>query len=265
MVLLEIAGWALAIATAGATFFTVVTYAAASRFQTRRPFARTLVEFLREIAWSVLLVFLIPVLYLAGRRLGRGGTGKVPVVFVHGYTQNRSNFLRMAGIVGRGAVGPLYGFNYPWMLRVEPCAKSLSRFVERVCSETGAERVDLVCHSLGGLVARTMLAQGGAARVRRVVTIGSPHAGVTWRLPLLGGCGPQMKRGSPFLTGLAAPLPVPFLSLYSTHDNIVHPVEASSLAALGGRDQVVEEGYGHLSLLFSPKVAEQVRAFLEEP
>ncbi|HEY3446215.1 MAG TPA: alpha/beta fold hydrolase [Myxococcales bacterium] len=263
MNLLAIAVAVLAgLALGGPAFFTAATYLLASRHQAARPLSRSLVEALREFAWSVVLVVILPSLYVFGRRLGKG-SGRVPVVFVHGYTQNRSNFLRMARIVGRGAAGPMYGFNYNWLLTVEPCARSLDRFVDRVLAETGARQVDLVCHSLGGLVARAMLAGGGAAKVRSVATIGSPHAGVTWRVPLLGGCGPQMKVESPFLGALSRPLPVPFLSLYSTHDNIVHPPKTSSLEALGGADHVVEGGHGHLSLLFVPEVAELVRRFLE--
>ena len=246
----------------GPAYFTTATYLLASRHWAARPFSRTLVEALREFAWSVVLVVLIPWLYFFGRRLGKG-RGTVPVVFVHGYTQNRSNFLRMARIVGRGAAGPMYGFNYNSLLSVESCAASLGRFVDRVLGETGAKQVDLVCHSMGGLVARAMLEDGGAAKVRSVATIGTPHAGVTWRLPMPGAGVSQMRRGSAFLAALAQPLPVPFLSLYSTHDNIVHPPKASSVEPFGGADHVIEGGHGHLALLFAPEVGELVRRFLE--
>lgn len=260
---LEISIVALAGAVVGGpVFFTAVTYLLASRHQAPRPRARSLVEALRELGWSIFLVLALPWLYLFGRRLGHG-RGTVPVVFVHGYTQNRVNFLRMARILGRGAAGPMYGFNYNWLSTIEPCAASLERFVDRVLAETGAPRVDLVCHSMGGLVARAMLAGGGAAKVRSVATLGTPHFGVTWRLPMPGACVAQMRRGSAFLEALATPLPVPALSLFSTHDNIVHPPEASSIEVIGGADHVVEAGHGHLALLYAPEVAEVVRRFLE--
>ncbi|MGC4114578.1 MAG: alpha/beta fold hydrolase [Myxococcales bacterium] len=246
----------------GPAFFTVATYLLASRYQQSRPFGRSAVEAFREFAWSVFLVVVLPWHYVLGRKLGKGN-GTVPVVFVHGYTQNRANFLRMARSLGTSSAGPMYGFNYNWLLTIEPCADSLNRFVDQVLAETGATKVDLVCHSLGGLVARTMLANGGAAKVRSVATLGSPHFGVTWKLPLLGGCGPQMKEGNPFLAALAKPVPMPLLSLFSTHDNIVHPPKASSVESIGGADHLLEAGYGHLSLLFVPEVTQLVRRFLE--
>ena len=54
------------------------------------------------------------------------------------------------------------------------------------------------------------------------------------------------------------------LSVFSSHDNIVHPKETSHLAKRGGRDVEVE-GFAHLSLLFAPAVAEHVASFLLEP
>jgi len=57
---------------------------------------------------------------------------------------------------------------------------------------------------------------------------------------------------------------LPTLSIFSTHDNIVHPKETSHLVRRGGRDVEVE-GIAHLSILFSPVVAEHVASFLLEP
>jgi hypothetical protein len=58
-------------------------------------------------------------------------------------------------------------------------------------------------------------------------------------------------------------LAVPCLSLYSTHDNLVHPKETSSLAPRGGRDVEIE-GVAHLAILFSPSVAAHIAKFLAE-
>jgi len=108
-----------------------------------------------------------------------------------------------------------------------------------------------------------MLAAGGSPSVRRLVTLGSPHAGVQWKGPLVGVAGEQMRHGSAFLTALAKhPLTVPTLSIYSTHDNIVYPPETSSLAAQGGTDLLLHD-YGHLALLFVPEVMDRVAQFLE--
>ena len=149
----------------------------------RRPARQHLVEALREIAWAALTQPLVPLFYLVGRRLARGhGT---PIVVVHGYTQNRVDFLRVARGCARAGLGPVYGFNYPWFASVHANARRLARFCEVVRRETGKARVDLVAHSLGGLVAMEYLHDAGPDRVRRLVTIASPHAGVAWRGPIV--------------------------------------------------------------------------------
>jgi pimeloyl-ACP methyl ester carboxylesterase len=191
----------------------------------------------------------------------------VPVVFVHGYFQNRVDFVGLARALSKGHDAPLFGFNYPWTDLVPNNAKRLARFIEEVCAETGASQVDLVCHSLGGIVALEYIHEGGDARVRRCVTVASPHAGVAWRGPVIGtvGLGQQVRSGCAFLRDRAGrKIAIPCLSIYSTHDNVVHPPTTSALAARGGVDLVID-GVGHLSLLFTPSVYETIASFLRSP
>lgn len=242
-----------------------------------RQIGRSIRELARELWVAAWTQPLIPLFYLVGRRMDaffvrRAEEGlaktRVPIVFVHGYMQNRVGFLGLARALAREGLGPMYGFNYPWFVSIASNAKRLDRFVERVCEQTGAAAVDLVCHSMGGLVAMEMMrdeARREKLKVRRCVTIASPHAGVTWRGPLLGIGATSLRRGSKLLDAHAGhKLSVPCLSVYSTHDNIVHPKESSSLALRGGRDVEVED-LAHLAILFSPRVAEHVASFLAEP
>jgi pimeloyl-ACP methyl ester carboxylesterase len=222
----------------------------------RRSARRHLVEALRETAWAALTQPLLPLFYLVGRRLVRGrGT---PIVVVHGYSQNRVDFLRIARACAQAGLGPVYGFNYPWFASVHANARRLTRFCDDVRRETGAARVDLVAHSLGGLVAIEYLHQAGPDAVRRLVTIASPHAGLAWRGPILAAGGSQLRRGSAFLVERATrAVPVPCLSIYSSHDNLVHPPATAMLARRGARDHVVPH-VGHLAILFDPEVARAV-------
>jgi triacylglycerol lipase len=214
----------------------------------------------RELAWVALTQPALPCFYLLGRRLA-GGLG-TPVIVVHGYAQNRVDFLRIAHECARSGVGPVYGFNYPWFASIRASAERLTRFVEGVLRETGADQVDIVAHSLGGLVALEYVHGAGAQRVRRIVTIACPHAGVAWRGPIVGACGPMLRGGSGFLVERAGrAVPVPCLNLYSTHDNVVHPPAASALARRGARDQAIPH-VGHLAILFHPVAARAVVSFL---
>jgi triacylglycerol lipase len=260
LVMLRLGLGSLSAFTIAVVGYVVGSFALMHPHADRRPFLATAREALREMFWAMLIVPLVPLFYFVGRRMG-AGSGQVPVVLVHGYTQNRANFLRVARALVRSDVGPIYGFNYPWMGCVTANADRLARFVEEVLAETGAARVDLVCHSLGGLVAVEYLTREDA-RVRRCVTVASPHAGVAWRGPILGRCRTQLRRGCDFLLERAGRiLAIPCLSIFSTHDNVVHPHPTSSLAARGGRDFVVKD-VGHLTILFDAAVVSQIVGFL---
>lgn len=259
------AGGALGI---GIGIYVLGSFLLATRHFAARERGQSLRELLRELWIAAVTQPLLPLYYLLGRRMGGRGAKGVPIVFVHGYMQNRVGFVGLARTLGKRGLGPMYGFNYPWFTPITSNARRLERFVERVCAETGSAAVDLVCHSMGGLVAMEMMAdeaKHAALKVRRCVTIATPHAGVLWRGPLLGIGATSLRKGSKLLTVHAGlKVAIPTLSIFSTHDNVVFPKESSSLALRGGTDVEVE-GLAHLAILFSPRVHEHVAAFLTEP
>ena len=55
----------------------------------------------------------------------------------------------------------------------------LSQMVEKICAATGFDKVDLVAHSMGGLVCRSYIKYyGGNNRVGRLLTCGTPNHGI---------------------------------------------------------------------------------------
>jgi triacylglycerol lipase len=224
-----------------------------------RGFGPTLRELMREAFWVTLTQPLLPFFYFAGRRMGRGnGT---PIVLLHGYAQNRVGFLYLARALRRSGLGPIYAHNYFWLRDIPSLAMGLGRFVDSVRSETGCRRVDLVCHSMGGLVAAHYLAhEGGADRVRRCVTIATPHKGVAYRGPIFGRAAKVLRAGH----GIDKLPALPWLSLYSTHDNVVHPPSTSQLEGDLVENMAVGAA-GHLAILFLPDTAAATARFLRAP
>jgi pimeloyl-ACP methyl ester carboxylesterase len=258
------AGSAISAMSVGIFAYVAVSYVLMRAHVAKRPRMAWAREILRETLWAVLTQPLIPLYYFHGHSMGGGGP-RDPIVFVHGYFQNRADFIGLARAIRAAGIAPMYGFNYPWLFRVERNAARLARFVEEVCRKTGRSHVTLVAHSLGGLVAlEYMHTPEGAQRVRRCVTIASPHAGVRWRGPMLGEVGEQMRHGCDFLKDRAGrTIAVPTLSIFSSHDNLVHPPETSALATRGGTDRLVAD-VGHLAILFDKAVTSEVVAFLRE-
>jgi pimeloyl-ACP methyl ester carboxylesterase len=71
-------------------------------------------------------------------------------------------------------------FDYAWDWRQSPetAVPDLDALVEKARREAGVARVQLVAHSMGGLVAREYLEDAArAAKVQRVVTVGTPYWG----------------------------------------------------------------------------------------
>jgi pimeloyl-ACP methyl ester carboxylesterase len=250
----------------GSAAYVLCSYLMMRRHTARRPFWTALRDVLYEVGHTAATQPLLPFFYLGGRRLGcRKDSGR-PVILIHGYGQNRGCFWWLARQLQERGIGPLYGLNYPWFLGIDDAADRLAELIDEVLAHSQEREVDLVCHSMGGLVALDYLRRAGArARVRRCVTVASPHGGVTWSGPIPGACGEQMRRGCVYLQQMAENrLTVPVLSIYSTHDNIVYPPATSSIVNRGGQDACVPSG-GHLSLLFSRRVATMITDFLDEP
>jgi triacylglycerol esterase/lipase EstA (alpha/beta hydrolase family) len=150
-------------------------------------------------------------------------------------------------------------FNYRGGDGIERSARALKQYLRR---HVRGGRLDLVGHSLGGLVARVYIEQlGGARRVDRCVTLGAPHRG-TYNAYWLGSrLGAQLRPDSPLfrrLDGSGAATPgVRFLSIVAGSDNLVIP------RVFAGHEQSVRvPDLGHVAMLFSPQVLRLVGDFL---
>lgn len=85
-------------------------------------------------------------------------------------------------------------------------AERIAEAIERLKAKTGASKVDLVAHSMGGLAGRYyLLKMGGVANVRRFITVATPHMGTNWASYfVLTQSLKDMQPGNPLLNELAA-------------------------------------------------------------
>ena len=168
---------------------------------------------------------------------------RIPVVLVHGLIDNRSIFAVMRRSLRRRGFTQVCSWNYsPLSSDIARCAADLGAHIERVCEQTGHERVHVVGHSLGGLIARYHLQrQGGDRRMESLVTLGTPHQG-----SLLAHVVPtpmirQLRPGSAVLQELAEPMPdcrTQVTAIYSDLDQIVRADRLRPLRApRSGRPQ----------------------------
>lgn len=189
--------------------------------------------------------------------------GPRPVILVHGYAMSRAYFLLLARRLERAGLGPFYGFEYWTLGKVSSAARRLGEYVDRLCEQHGVRQVDLVGHSMGGVVARYYLSfGGGAARVRHLVTLGSPHCGTETSYFGVGRPVHELLPNSSLMARLeAAGLPPgpEVMVIWSRSDALVW---CERQAKLPGARELVYDDLGHLGLLASRRVAGEVAGFL---
>lgn len=177
-----------------------------------------------------------------------------PILLVHGIVDNHSTFAVLRRALRRCGFGRVTSVNYGWLGHdVRSLAAQLGRRVEQLCDETGYERLHVVGHSLGGLIARYYIQRlGGDARVHTLVTLGSPHHGTRWAEAVPHRLVRQLRPGSDLFNELDEPCSgchTRFVSFWSDLDQVIIPQRN---AKLGHPDlhtrNIFVRGVGHLSL-----------------
>lgn len=193
-----------------------------------------------------------------------------PILLVHGMVDNRSIFTVLRRGLRRRGFGRVATMNYgPVVGDVRRVARDLAAAVEELCAETGYERVHVVGHSMGGLIARYYVQRlGGDERVHTLVTLGTPHNG-TWHAYLLPtGLVRQLRPGSELLAELDEPSPgcrTRHVSIYSDLDQMVVPQRSGRLRHPDLRARnVLMRGVGHMSLPIDPRVVHEVSTTLAQ-
>jgi triacylglycerol lipase len=187
-----------------------------------------------------------------------------PILLVHGLVDNRSVFAVLRRGLRRRGFGRVLGFNYsPLTTDVRVAAALLSAHIEALCAETGYERLHVIGHSMGGLVARYYVQRlGGDERVHTLVTLGSPHNGTLPARLLPHRLAGQLRPGSDVIRELAAPAAscrTRFLAVWSDLDQMMLPKTAARIEHpdLIARNLLVR-GVGHMSLPINRRAVHEI-------
>jgi triacylglycerol lipase len=196
-----------------------------------------------------------------------GASAREPILFVHGWSGAAWNWDVMIDRFRADGYpsAELRAFSYNTAQSNASTAQEVAAEVEGLRYRTGAERVDVVAHSMGSLSSRFHLRNlGGTARVDEWVSIGGPNHGTytAAACSLVVSCR-QMLPGSSFLDALNSgdetPGAVRYGTFWSPCDEIINP---DTSVILSGAANTRTGCIGHISMLASPSVYAGVRDFV---
>jgi triacylglycerol lipase len=200
-----------------------------------------------------------------------------PVLLVPGYGGSTASLQTLADrLTAAGRDASVVGLPGNGTGDLAGAADALGDAVDAALDRTGAESVDVVGYSAGGIVARLWVADGGADVARRIVTLGSPHHG-TSLADLAGDVAPeqcpigcqQLGTDSDVLARLNAGDETPegptWVSIWTTQDRTVTPPESARLEGalnLPVQSVCAQARIGHGDLPRDPLVQAMVLAQL---
>ncbi|MET9323398.1 triacylglycerol lipase [Streptomyces sp. NPDC003038] len=191
--------------------------------------------------------------------------GPDPIVFVHGWNSNGSTWDTMASrfMADGWPAGHLNQWTYNTSQSNATTASQLAQEIDRVLAATGAAKVDVVTHSMGGLSARYYTKNlGGDAKVDAWISLGGPNHGTDTAYWCGGASCTEMRPGSTFLNSLNSGDETPGASRYATWwspcDRVINP---DSTVALDGAMNTQTACLGHSELRTDATVYGQVKAF----
>jgi pimeloyl-ACP methyl ester carboxylesterase len=194
-----------------------------------------------------------------------------PVLIIHGFLGTRgSMYMLERRLVDDGFVVVSFNLGTLNVRDIRRSAFLIHRKIERILAQTPSQRIDIIGHSMGGLIGLYYVKKlGGHARVRKLIMMGTPIRG-TWAalmgvmtLGLWSTSSWQLLPRSRFLDELAqGPMP-PGVELYTiaaARDWVV-PLPTTRLAGASATTVPL----GHSSLVVSEEVYRRVVTTLRPP
>lgn len=209
---------------------------------------------IQETACLLLTIVLRPFGWLPPQIPSASDSSRPPVILLHGLFQNRSCLFWLQHRLRCAGYKDIICINTPPWRDIETLTEGLAKRVDELRIKLKVEKVTLIGHSMGGMIARNYVQKrGGAAYVQGMITLGSPHHGSKLAPFALSPMGKTLLPGSSFLrefNSIAWPTQTPAISIYTRYDNIVLPAESAKMA---GAQAIELDGMGHTALLFHPR------------
>src|SRR3954447_6893898 len=187
-----------------------------------------------------------------------------PILFVHGWNSNSSTWNTMVSrfTADGWTASELNNWSYNTSQSNATTAQQIATKVTQILAATGAAKVDLISHSMGGLSTRYYVKNlGGGSKVDDFVSLGGPNHGTNTAYFCFSTACSEMRIGSTFLKALNSGDETPdvgvnWLTWWSPCDEVINP---DSSVALTGATNTQTACMSHSSLHENATVYAQVR------
>jgi triacylglycerol lipase len=187
-----------------------------------------------------------------------------PILFVHGWNSNSSTWNTIVSrfTADGWTASELNNWSYNTSQSNATTAQQIATKVNQILAATGAAKVDLISHSMGGLSTRYYVKNlGGGSKVDDFVSLGGPNHGTNTAYFCFSTACSEMRPSSSFLKSLNAGDETPdvgvnWLTWWSPCDEVINP---DSSVALTGATNRQTACISHSSLHEDATVYGQVR------
>ena len=201
-----------------------------------------------------------------GARRALLGTAHNPIIFVHGWHGTTGTWDSMVSRFKADGWtdAELVRFSYNSDQSNATTAKQLQAKIDSVLAATGATKVDIVSHSMGGLNTRYYARNlGGDQKIDAYVSLGGPNHGTQTAYGCFSTACVEMRPGSTFLKNLNSGDETPGVPRYATWwspcDEVINP---DSSVPLSGATNSQTTCLTHSALHDDATVYAQVRDFV---
>lgn len=189
-----------------------------------------------------------------------------PILFVHGWNSNSSTWTTMIGRFQADGwtSAELNNWSYNTSQSNAITAQEIQAKVDQILAATGATKVDIISHSMGGLSSRYYSKNlGGSSKIDEWVSLGGPNHGTDTAYFCTQTSCKEMRPGSTFLNNLNATDETPgtpnYRTWWSPCDSIINP---DSSVSLTGAVNTQTACISHSDLHQDATVYGQVRDFV---
>jgi triacylglycerol lipase len=195
---------------------------------------------------------------------------QIPILFVHGFSGSSANWRYFRQKMEKKGFKNIYSIDLGSPnLSIEAYAEKLERKVDEILVKTGSQKVQIVAHSMGGVVSLEYMAKNkNSLKVDRLVTLASPLRGTyVGYISYFAKPARQMIPGSKYMQRFAAKiegLDNERLHFGSMADPIIRPTNHCYAKDFDKKhNREVVSPCGHTQYLFSNTVIEDVADFLK--